>query len=193
MFEPSDKPKKVKVLKKISKVRLKNIALYYLRRFESSTDNLRRVLQKRINDYGRQNPEFDREEALGWAEEILNDFQRFGYVDDKRFAEIRVRDYIKAGKSVRYIKGKLREKGIAEEIISGALEDYQYDEYETALILAKKKRIGPFRATEEDRFNYRTKDIGTLSRAGFSYDVVQRVMGFAAEGDESVIDDFAEI
>lgn len=193
MFEPSDKPKKVRVLKKISKVRLKNIALYYLRRFESSTDNLRRVLQKRINDYGRQNPEFDREEAFGWAEEIVSDFQRFGYVNDERFAEMRVRDYIRAGKSVRYIKGKLREKGIGEEIIAGALDNYEYDEYETALILAKKKRIGPFRPTAEERIEQRTKDIGTLSRAGFSYDVVQRVMGFASEEAESVIDDFAEI
>lgn len=193
MFEPTDKPKKAKVLKKISRQRLKNIALYYLRRFESSTDNLRRVLQKRINDYVRQNPEFDREEAFGWVEEILEDFQRYGYVSDERFTEIRVRDYIRAGKSVRYIKGKLREKGIGEDIIAAVMENYQYDEYETALTLARKKRIGPFRANPEERFNYRTKDIGTLSRAGFSYEVVQRVMSYAFDGDDSVISDFTEV
>lgn len=193
MFEPTDKPKKAKVLKKISRQRLKNIALYYLRRFESSTDNLRRVLQKRINDYVRQNPEFDREEAFGWVEEILEDFQRYGYVSDERFTETRVRDYIRAGKSVRYIKGKLREKGIGEDIIAAVMENYQYDEYETALTLAKKKRIGPFRANSEERFNYRTKDIGTLSRAGFSYEVVQRVMSYASDGDDSVISDFIEV
>ncbi len=190
MFELSDKPKKNKVLKKITKMRLKNIALYYLRRFETSADNLRRVLQKRTLDYVRQNPEFDKDEAFVWIEEIVTDFQRLGYVDDSRFAALKVRDYMKAGKSVRYIKGKLREKGIGEELIADVLEDFQYDDYETALILAKKKHIGPFRKDVEERFKYRTKDVGTLSRAGFSYDVVQRVLGYNPDEDGLIIDDF---
>ncbi len=37
--------------KKITKLRLKNIGLYYLERFESSVDNLRQVLMRRVNDY----------------------------------------------------------------------------------------------------------------------------------------------
>ena len=83
-----------------------------------------------------------------------------------------------AGKSVRYIKGKMREKGIDEEILSALLEDQEYDEFEAALKLAKKKHIGPFRKDEEARFENRQKDMGTLVRAGFSYDVVQRVVGY---------------
>ena len=47
-----------------------------------------------------------------------------------------------------------------------------------ALKLAKKKHIGPFRKDEEARFENRQKDMGTLVRAGFSYDVVQRVVGY---------------
>lgn len=49
---------------------------------------------------------------------------------------------------------------------------------EAALKLAKKKHIGPFRKDEEARFENRQKDMGTLVRAGFSYDVVQRVVGY---------------
>lgn len=176
MFDESEKPKKTRILKKITKQRLKNIALYYLKRYETSVDNLRQVLRKRINDYAYQNKEFDKYEAYGWAEEILSDFQRYGYVNDERFAEIRIRDYINVGKSVRYIQGKLREKGVDSELVNAVLENQEYDEFETALKLARKKHIGPFRTDEEARYEYRQKDMGTLVRAGFSYDVVTKVL-----------------
>lgn len=178
MAEENIIQKKVKVLRKITPQRLKNIALYYLKRFESSVANLRSVLQRRVNDYAYQNKEFDRGEAYQWIEDILADFQRYGYLNDSRYAEIKIKDYMSAGKSVRYIKGKMREKGIDEEILSALLEDQEYDEFEAALKLAKKKHIGPFRTDEEARFENRQKDMGTLVRAGFSYDVVQRVVGY---------------
>ena len=178
MAEENIIQKKVKVLRKITPQRLKNIALYYLKRFESSVANLRSVLQRRVNDYAYQNKEFDRGEAYQWIEDILADFQRYGYLNDSRYAEIKINDYMSAGKSVRYIKGKMREKGIDEEILSALLEDQEYDEFEAALKLAKKKHIGPFRKDEEARFENRQKDMGTLVRAGFSYDVVQRVVGY---------------
>lgn len=178
MAEENIIQKKVKVLRKITPQRLKNIALYYLKRFESSVANLRSVLQRRVNDYAYQNKEFDRGEAYQWIEDILADFQRYGYLNDSRYAEIKIKDYMSAGKSVRYIKGKMREKGIDEEILFALLEDQEYDEFEAALKLAKKKHIGPFRKDEEARFENRQKDMGTLVRAGFSYDVVQRVVGY---------------
>ena len=71
MWDDEAKPKKAKVLRKITPQRLKNIALYYLKRFESSVENLRTVLQKRVNDYAYQNPEFNKYEAYEWIEEIL--------------------------------------------------------------------------------------------------------------------------
>ncbi len=178
MAEENIIQKKVKVLRKITPQRLKNIALYYLKRFESSVANLRSVLQRRVNDYAYQNKEFDRGEAYQWIEDILADFQRYGYLNDRRYAEIKIKDYMSAGKSVRYIKGKMREKGIDEEILSALLEDQEYDEFEAALKLAKKKHIGPFRTDEEARFENRQKDMGMLVRAGFSYDVVRRVVGY---------------
>lgn len=177
MFEDEEKPKKAKVFKKITKQRLKNIALYYLKRYETSVDNLRKVLQRRVNDYVYQNKEFDKYEAFAWIEEIITDFQNYGYVNDERFTEIRIRDYISAGKSVRYIRGKLREKGIDEELVGSVLDNQEYDEQEAALKFARKKRIGPYR-TEEARAEYRQKDMGTLIRAGFNYDIVIQVMEF---------------
>lgn len=170
-----------KPAKKITPQRLKNIGLYYLKRFESSVENLRSVLQKRVNAYARENPDFNKQEAYGWVEDVLSEFERLHYLDDSRFTEIKVRSYLAAGKPARYIKNKLREKGIAESQIEAVIEEQEYNPYEMALKLAKRKKIGPFRADDEERRINRQKDMGTLVRAGFDYDVVCEVLGMSAD------------
>jgi len=163
--------------KKITKDRLKNIGLYYLERFESSVENLRQVLMRRVNDYAYQNPGYDKSEAVSWIEELLADFERYGYLNDNRFAELKIRDYLAAGKSARYIKGKLLQKGISEEKADILLEKQEYNPEELAMKLAKKKKIGPFRADDEARRENRQKDLAVLVRAGFDYAVAQKVLG----------------
>ena len=59
MFDDDEKKTKVRVLKNITPTLLKNIALYYLKRFETTSAGLRQVLRKSINDYAYQNKEFD--------------------------------------------------------------------------------------------------------------------------------------
>lgn len=184
MAEFDEKAKKKKPLRKISQQRLKNIGLYYLERFESSVDNLRQVLTRRVNDYAYHNPDFNKFEAYGWIEEILNDFQKWGYLDDSRYAALKVRDYLAAGKPERYIKIKLRQKGIAEDEVNSVLDQEEYDSREMALRLARKKKIGPFRADDDSRRANRTKDMGTLLRAGFDYEIVCEILGAEAIEDE---------
>ncbi len=169
--------------KKITKLRLKNIGLYYLERFESSVGNLRQVLMRRVNDYAYQNPGYDTSEALGWIEELLADFERYGYLNDNRFAELKIRDYLAAGKSARYIKGKLLQKGISEDETERLLAEQEYNPEELALKLAKKKKIGPFRGDETARKEYRQKDLAVLVRAGFDYAVAQKVLGMVFDDE----------
>ena len=173
----SDEPKefKKKVLKKITKQRLKNISLYYLKRFDSSVENLRSVLMRRVNDYAYQTPDFNKSQAVEWIEEILTELEGYGYLNDARYAEIKVRGYLSAGKSARYIQIKLKEKGIEDTLVGDLLEEQEYDPFELALKLAKKKRIGPYRA-EEQRAEFKQKDMMKLVQAGFDYDIVKQVV-----------------
>ena len=164
--------KKPKTQKKITKVRLKNIGLYYLERYETSVKNLREVLKRRIDKYAFQNPDFDKKEAYAWAEEILQEFQNLNYVSDERFASLKVRDYLNAGKSARYIKTKLKIKGIDETVVESLIDEENYDPKSAAIRFAQKKHIGPYRKTVEERKENFKKDMGTLLRAGFDYDVV---------------------
>lgn len=175
MIEDATQPKKRKMPKKITPQRLKNIALYYLKRFESSTDNLRQVLMRRVNDYAYHNPEWQKAEAVAWIETILADFERYGYLDDNRYAEMKVKAYAAAGKSPRYIAGRLKQKGIGESTVAALLEEQEYQPTEAALQLARKKKIGPFRP-EETRAEFRQKDMAALLRAGFDYDTVCEIL-----------------
>ncbi len=182
---PEEEQKKRKrPAKKITPQRLKNIGLYYLKRFESSVENLRSVLQKRVNQYARENPDFNKEEAYQWVENVLTEFEKLHYLDDERFTEIKVRHYLAVGKPARYIQNKLREKGIANAQIEEMLDDFGYNPQEMALKLAKRKKIGPFRPDEETRKLNRQKDMAALIRAGFDYDVVSEIMGMDFIADD---------
>lgn len=161
--------------KKITPQRLKNIGLYYLQRFESSVENLRGVLRRRVDAYAKENPEWCKNEAYEWIEDILAEFERLHYLDDERFAQMKVRNYLNAGKPARYICIKLRQKGISETKINNILAEQEYNPLQMALKLAKRKKIGPYRP-EEQRREFRQKDMGTLVRAGFDYDVVCEVL-----------------
>lgn len=166
-----------KPLKKITKARLKNIGLYYLERFESSVKNLKDVLKRRVDKYAFQNPDFNQKEAYLWVDEIVSEFESLGYLSDERFAELKVRDYLSALKSARYIKTKLKLKGIDEHTVDALIEKEEYDPKAAALKLAQKKHIGPYRTDEEKRKENFKKDMAALLRAGFDYDIVSDIMG----------------
>lgn len=159
-----------------TKARLNNIALYYLERFETSKDNLRNVLRRRIDKYAFFDKEYNKEQAYLWADEVVEECEKKKFVCDERFAEFKINSYLRAGKPKRYIEQKLKQKGIDEKIVSKIFDESEYDEFEVAFNFAKKKKIGPFRKDEKIRDEFYQKDLGTLVRAGFSFDIAKDVL-----------------
>lgn len=159
-----------------TKARLRNIALYYLDRFESSEENLRTVLRRRIDKYAFFDKNYNPTGAYQWAEEVIEECLKQNFVNDERYAEFKINSYLHAGKSRRYIEQKLKQKGIDEQVVAQFFNDDNYSELDTALNFAKKKRIGRFRHDESARLENRQKDMATLVRAGFDYDVAKVVL-----------------
>ena len=149
-------------MKKITPQRLKNIALYYLDRFDACGEKLKSVLMRRIQKAVLAGDEVS-PEATEWVDEIVRDMKRLGYVNDQRFCENKVRLYLQAGKSNRYIMGKLCEAGLDSDMIRSYLPD---DELTQARIFVQKKHLGK---------DFQ-KDLAKLARAGFSYDIAQKVL-----------------
>lgn len=175
------KPLKRLQVRKISAQSLHNIALHYLQRYASSQENLRRVLMRRVI---RAAKEHDSDPADGerLVDALIQRFRSNGLLDDRRYAEGRAVSLRRRGTSQRLIAQGLRQKGIGEDDIAAALaqintvrDDDADIEFVTACRLAQRRRLGPFRAAEK-RPPYQQRDLATLARAGFAYDIARRVI-----------------
>jgi regulatory protein len=168
---------------------LENAALFYLQRYASSAENLRRVLMRRVERSARAHGT-DREEGGAWVDEIVARFTRAGLVDDRAYAEGKAGSLYRRGASLRRIRGELAAKGVAKDLADDAIAALEAAEGDpdtaAAIRLARRRRLGPFRAAE-DREERRERDLAALARAGFGYDTARRVID--AEDEDALEQD----
>jgi regulatory protein len=179
-------PKKRRVPRKATAKSLNNGALYYLQRYSSSAENLRRVLMRRVDRSARHH-DIDRGQAAAAVEDIIQRFVCAGLLDDAQFARARAATLHRRGLSARAVRAKLMEKGVAAKFINAAIDglgDTDLDpELTAAAGLARRRRLGPYRTsgrtsgrTGGNRAETRDKDLAALARNGFGYAVAQIVI-----------------
>lgn len=78
-------PENKSAAKPVTQKRLMNIALYYLSRYESSAENLRRLLDRRIAKTAAKGGAVPAETEQ-WVNAVVSEVCRLGYVNDERFA-----------------------------------------------------------------------------------------------------------
>lgn len=164
--------------RKVTPKYLENAALFYLQRFATSAENLRRVLMRKVERSARFHGT-DPAEGAQWVEALIARFVASKLLDDALYAESRAQSLRRRGASGRTIQLSLRQKGVEGEIIDTALaaadEADERPERAAAARLARKRRLGPYRAAEGRR-EARERDLAALARAGFSYDVALAVI-----------------
>lgn len=155
--------------KPLTEKRLENITLYYLERFDASSEKVRQMLKRRIQKQKMLGLDVDPQINL-CVEKVIQKMQQLGYVNDDRYAENAVRRLTQSGKSTRFIQQKL----LAEGVPVATLEKYldPENELERARTFARKKHLGK---------DYQ-KDLAKLARAGFSYDTATQIL----KGDNNV-------
>ena len=175
--------------KKVTPSHLENVALYYLERFATSAENLRRVLMRRVLKSAHAHGT-DVDEGAAMVDDLIGRYQASGLLDDRAYARARVGTLHRSGNSGRVIRGKLMQKGVGSDAIDAALDalaDETPDaERAAAMQLAKRRRLGPFRE-EALRAEMREKDLGRLARAGFSYDVALSVIDAHDEDEDDPV------
>jgi len=175
--------------RKVAAKSLDRSALFYLERFATSAENLRRVLMRRV-DRSAHYHGTDREEGATMIDELVVRYLAAGLLDDRVYAEGRARTMRRRGSSARLIHLKLRQKGVADEVIAEVLASIAGDvaepEVAAAAAFARRRHLGPFRPPG-DREEKREKDLAALARVGFSYDVARRVI--EAPSPEDLADD----
>ena len=168
---------------------LREAALAYLARYAATEAGLRRVLERRIERWARATNGGDDAVAAAKhaAGEVVMRLAEVGAVSDSAFAESRARRLARAGRSRRAITAALVAKGVDGETARRALPSDE-TELVSALVLARRRRIGPFRTGEAlDQAAWR-RELGVLARAGFAENVARRALAIPTDEAAALVD-----
>ncbi|WP_068009565.1 regulatory protein RecX [Pseudovibrio axinellae] len=169
---------------KITAEYLRRAALHYLNRYNASEDSLRRVLKRKIERRARE-AEDDPHQHYELIEPVVCFCRDHKFIDDLRFAQSKVRTGTSKGKSRSKLTLELNSKGVSGEDIQTAFEDEVHDEERAAVLLAKRRRMGPWRTKPLDL--RREKELASLVRAGFSFSLARKVVEMSMEEAEELI------
>ena len=174
---PEGEEKRRRVPRKATPKRLERVALHYLERYSSSSENLRRVLMRRVERSARAHCT-DRGEGAAAIDAILTKFQEYGYLNDRTYAELRAGSLFRRGSSLRAIRYQLSLKGItgdiADAVIANLMEEEPDPDRRAAVAYGRRRRIGPWRRDRRDEV--RARDLAALGRQGFSYDIARWIV-----------------
>lgn len=107
-------------------------------------------------------------------EGCLTELVGLGLIDDKRFAEGRAASLRAKGLSQRRIALGLKLKGIDAEL--AAVTQGDIDDLAQARRYAERKRLGPWRSSGGSDPTQRDKDLRSLARAGFSFEIAKQAL-----------------
>jgi regulatory protein len=155
---------------------LDNAALHYLGRFASSSANLRRILMRKVARRATQ--EGDAAEGARLVEALIARYLQAGLLDDRAYATQAAASLARRGSSRFSIGGRLAQKGVATELVKetiAGLDEAGSSEIAAACAFVRRRRLGPYRTAPASAEQQR-KDLASLARAGFSFEVARRVL-----------------
>ena len=111
-------------------------------------------------------------------------------MNDATYAEARARSLLRSGRSRRAATAQLAAKGVDAATAQSALPSDEGSELAAALVLARRRRIGPFRTGPTPDAAAQRRELGMLARAGFPQDVARRALATDPEQAEALVNEF---
>lgn len=155
---------------------LQDMALRYVSRYATSRHKLIGYLNRKLRE-------------RGWSEERPADpdalaarFDELGYLNDSDYARMKGGSLLRRGYGKRRVDQALSLAGIAAADRREADAMVEDGAYEAALVMARKRRIGPFAAAPADR-DQRQKQLQAMLRAGHDFGIA-RALVFADEMED---------
>ncbi|UTW56622.1 regulatory protein RecX [Kordiimonas sp. SCSIO 12610] len=187
--------------KKVTAGYIERAALHYLGRFSSSEANLREVLKRKVRRRNqRANGDVEpTAEQLSWIDEVVEKCKRYDYVNDLRYALERAKSLLRKGKPLRLIKQDLFYKGVKTDDVNSILAQLSSEREEgggsisvdliAAVSFVKRRRFGAFRRpmSKEDVDAKIQKELASMARGGFSYELSQKVLNMEEEDIREIL------
>jgi regulatory protein len=162
--------------------------MFYLDRYASSVENLRRVLRRKVErSRAHHGDDGSQDEAL--IQTVVERMVELGALDDRRFGAALVARLRGRGASTPQLRARLRAKGIDGALCDELLGAGDANtELVAARTYARRRRLGWHRPDAVLRAERRQRDLAAMARAGFSFGVASR----ALEPDPEVLADREE-
>ncbi|TNE38413.1 MAG: regulatory protein RecX [Alphaproteobacteria bacterium] len=176
--EPEKKAKRIYKPKEPTSRWLRDAALRYLNRFPATTMKLRQHLLRKASA-GAEMFEIPKEEILSRIDAEIGKLVEAGILNDKEFAASKARVMARDGKPVARISLKLKEMGFSDDLQDHALAELGEEgrdlDLKAAARYVRKRKFGPFKPADT-RAEREEKELASLARTGFSFDVARRVL-----------------
>lgn len=158
---------------------LMRMATFYLARHSASAERLRKVLARkivrRLADPDKEPPDADALRAM--IDPVVERLLRSGLLDDAVFARGRAASLAAKGRPAWRIKADLAQQGVDVDTVDVSPTIDGLDPLVQAATWARRRRLGPFRLRDRERF--RERDIASLARAGYPVSVAKQVVDAA--------------
>lgn len=135
-------PRKPRAPRPLTAQKLRDMALRYVARYATSSHKLRQYLQRKLKE-------------RGWDSDAPADIDALvvycvaqGFVDDALYADTKAASLTRRGYGARRIADTLHMAGIGDKDAQGARDHGDAMRWAAALTLAKRRKIGPFRASD---------------------------------------------
>tara|TARA_B100001123_G_C15172987_1_gene972186 strand:- start:424 stop:909 length:486 start_codon:yes stop_codon:yes gene_type:complete len=155
---------------------LKKYAYAYLSKYDSTKKNLEWKLKNKISKMTNVEKK-EKFYLYNSINSILNDLEVKNIINDKIYTQRNIQRLYDQGKSEFFIKSKLLQKGIDNKLINSSLKDFEKDnpnyKINAAIKFAEKKKLGKY-----GNIDNKQKDISKMARAGFSYYITLKALGF---------------
>lgn len=169
---------------KINQKYLNNYSLWYLEHYYCSSNKLRSKLKEKIiksADFYNQ----DYNQFLHLIDETITKLEKNNFLNDHNLTYSLIRNYIKKGKSPKYILLKLNEKQLPNyyEILNNIKQNYPDLELTCASYYIKNKSLGPFLIKKITL----DKQISKMINQGYSYNLIKNILQYDSSTIEKYI------
>lgn len=186
--ETEAKPTRKRKLREPTPHWLRQRALSYLDRFPATTMKLRQHLFSKaraaMEEYG-----ISAADLRASIDEEIAKLVKSRILNDAEFAASKARILARQGKSTNYIRNKLLQLEFTEDQAEDAMSELagstEERDLQAAARYVRKRKFGPYKP-EDSRSERYQKEMASLARNGFSYDIARKIL--ALESPEDVED-----
>lgn len=157
----------------LTPARLEEMALAYVARFATTQAKLRGYLQRKLRERGWAGDENG--EGAAPVEDLVARYAQKGYVDDASWARMKAGSLLRRGYGARRVGEALGQAGVAEDLRHDVRPDVR-EQRRAALVLARRRRFGPFAVQAVVDPRVRDKQLAAMLRAGHPLDIARRIV-----------------